>query len=374
MSDKTGMFGKLKAAGEAPAKAGEGDARWPAPLKSDAANHEQIARAAKAGSPGQKKKIHVPLSSVFSGPDHPDVLMKFSKYYLAAVSAFAIWGFFTFALKPLQNFRSIDILFYRVFFCAIVMLVINLGFRRSVLKDNYRRLRQMPPRQQRTMLLLTCGGGALLAANWFFFIYVMNHISIKAASFAYLVCPILTTVLAYFILKEQLSRWQWAAVAMSLISCLILSFHNMADIGYSLIVAMTYALYLISQRKQAGFDKFLVLSVQLIFSALLLLPFFPAYGTVIANDPVFIVRVLIIALVFTILPLYLNLYALQGLKSSTMGILLYINPLLNFAIALLYYQESISQTQIIAYLLILLSILLFNESHIRNRLLKRATS
>jgi chloramphenicol-sensitive protein RarD len=198
--------------------------------------------------------------------------------------------------------------------------------------------------------------------NWFFFIYVMNHISIKAASFAYLVCPILTTLLAFFILKEQLNKWQWTAVALSVISCVLLSYNNSADIMYSLIVAITYALYLISQRKNTGFDKFLVLSIQLVFAGLILLPFYPMHGTNMGDNYIFYLQILLIAVVFTIVPLYLNLFSLQGVKSSTMGILLYLNPLINFAIALLYYHEAINTLQVVAYLIIALSIVIFNKN------------
>jgi chloramphenicol-sensitive protein RarD len=60
--------------------------------------------------------------------------MKVSKYYVAALSAFLIWGFFSLALKPLHNYPSLDILFYRVFFCAILMLLYNVIFRRQVVR------------------------------------------------------------------------------------------------------------------------------------------------------------------------------------------------------------------------------------------------
>ena len=60
----------------------------------------------------------------------------------------------------------------------------------------------------------------------------------------------------------------------------------------------------------------------------------------------------------------MNLYALQGVNSSTMGILLYINPLMNFVIALFYFHEPINKLQLIAYSLILLSVIVFNERHI----------
>ncbi len=289
--------------------------------------------------------------------------MKISKYYIAALSAFFLWGFFSLALKPLHNYASLDILFYRVFFCAILMLVYNLLFRRRVVKTTTKIFKRATAAQKRKYILLTLLGGILLTANWFFFIYVMNHVSIKAASFAYLVCPIMTTVFAYFILHENLSRLQWLAVCISVFSCFLLSFNNLADIAYSLIVAATYALYLVSQRKNKGLDKFLVLTVQIVFSALILLPFYPTFSGPVPQEIMFYVLIGVIAVLFTIVPLYLNLYALQGVNSSTMGILLYINPLMNFLLAIFYYQEGINSLQLTAYGLIFVSILVFNAKH-----------
>ena len=102
----------------------------------------------------------------------------------------------------------------------------------------------------------------------------------------------------------------------------------------------------------------------LVFAAILLTPFYPKYGTNMGADFSFYVHILVISVVFTILPLYLNLYSLQGIKSSTMGILLYINPLLNFLIALFYYHEPINVPQMFSYSLIAASIIMFNEKQI----------
>jgi chloramphenicol-sensitive protein RarD len=293
--------------------------------------------------------------------------MKLYKYYLIAFLSFMIWGFFSLALKPLHNYPSLDILFYRVFLCAVIMLVISLIVRVQVLRKSVTLIRDMPKKEQMSLAKRTFGGGILLTANWFFFIYVMNHISVKAASFAYLVCPILTTVIAFFVLHEKLSKWQWTAVVLSLVSCLLLSFNNIADVAYSMIVALSYALYLVTQRKNFGIDKFLLLTVQITFSALLLLPFYPVYSAPLPSDPFFYGVIALIAVLFTIVPLYMNLYALQGVNSSTMGIMLYINPLMNFGIALFYFHEPINQFQMVAYSLILLSIVVFNERHIFKR-------
>lgn len=287
--------------------------------------------------------------------------MKPTKYYLAAISAFIIWGFFSLALKPLHEYPSLDILFYRVFLCVVLMLVINLGFRRKTINETAVYFKSLALKQKRNLILLTLGGSMLLTANWFIFIYVMNHISVKAASFAYLVCPILTTVFAYFILKDKLTRLQWGAVGLSVFSCVLLGYNHFADIFYSLIVAATYALYLVIQKRNIAVDKFLLLTIQLVLTAIVLLPFYPFYRGEVPTEVSFYLYLLIIAVVFTIIPLFLNLYALKGVNSSTVGILLYINPLINFFLAIFYYKETITAFQIIAYSLIMVSIVIFNS-------------
>ena len=286
--------------------------------------------------------------------------MSTSKHFSAAIAAFIIWGFFSLALKPLHHYPSLDILFYRVFLCVILMLGINLIFRRNVLKETKDNFLAMSKKQKKEAFLLTLGGAILLTANWFFFIYVMNHVSVKSAAFAYLVCPILTTVFAYFILEEKLNKWQWTAVALSVFSCILLGFNHLMDVFYSVIIAATYALYLVSQRKNKAIDKFLLLTLQLTTSAVILLPFFPFYRGEVPTEISFYVYIAIISVFFTIIPLFLNLFALKEMSSASVGILLYINPLINFFLAIFYYKEEITPFQIVAYSLIFLSIIVFN--------------
>ena len=300
--------------------------------------------------------------------------MKLTKYYLAAFFAFFIWGFFSFALKPLHNYPSLDIMFYRVFFSVVVMVLINLVFRKNVIRENWNHFSKMSKEQKRSTVVLTLGGALFLASNWFVFIFVMNHVSVKSASVAYLICPILTTVIAFYTLKETLSKGQWVAVMISILGCFLLSLNHFEDIFFSLVVAATYALYLVSQRKNSELDKFLVLTIQLLFTALILLPFYPKYSGTIPTEPLFYGCLLIIVIFFTIIPLFLNLYALKGINSSTVGIMIYINPIINFLLALFYYNEQVSLLQLCSYFLILVSIVVFNAKLIFPRKQKMTRS
>ena len=296
--------------------------------------------------------------------------MRPNNYYLAAFSAFFIWGFFSLALKPLHNYSSLDILFYRVFFSVAIMVIINVVFRRNVILRNWNYFIAMTPKQKQSVIILTLGGGLFLSSNWFVFIYVMNHISVKAASLAYLICPILTTILAFILLKEQLSKWQWFAVSISAFSCLLLSFNHFEDIFYSLITAATYAMYLVSQRKNSELDKFLVLTIQLVFTAIILLPFYPNYSGDVPTESLFYSCLLIIVVFFTIIPLFLNLYALKGINSSAVGIMIYINPIIGFLLAIFYYHEKVSTLQLFSYFLIIISIIVFNKKLIFSKKVK----
>lgn len=292
--------------------------------------------------------------------------MPINKYFLAALVAFVIWGFFSLALKPLTDYASLDILFFRVFIATAFLLGINLMFRKSVVIEAKKTFKELSNKKQKSAVIMTIVGGLLLVLNWFLFIYAVNHVSLQSASFAYIICPILTTVLAFILLKERIDVWQWIAVGLCVISCLILSYGNFKDLIYSVIIALSFGLYLVSQRKNSDFDKFLILTIQMVICSVILLPFYPSYGGAVPTEFLFYSLLLIIVVVFTIIPLFLNLYALKGLNSSTVGILMYTNPLIHFFLAIFYFKESVSVAQIVSYSLILISIVVFNVTNFKN--------
>ncbi len=293
--------------------------------------------------------------------------MQNRKHFLAAITAFILWGFFSLALKPLRDYPSLDILFYRIFYAVLLLLCINLTMRKKAVKADYKMFRSLDPTQRKRVLALTVGGGFLLVVNWYLFIYAINHVSLKSASFAYLICPIVTTILAYLILKERLTRWQWVAVGISGVSCSLLGFESAKDLAYSLVIATTFAFYLITQRKNDQFDRFVILTVQMCIAAVVLLPMFPVMSGPLPTEPVFWEMLQYIVVFFTIVPLFLNLYALKGLNSATVGILMYLNPMIHFLLAVFYFRERVDQLEVAAYLLIVASIVVFNARFLFGR-------
>ena len=289
--------------------------------------------------------------------------MKLSRYHLAAFAAFLIWGFFPLPLRTLTAYPSTQILFFRVLLSLVLLLAINLIARRAAVRTVWQQWQAANPQERRRVAFSTGGGGILLMSNWLLFIYVMNQISVQAASFAYLICPILTALLGFGLLGERLRPNQWLAIGLSALSCMLLGTGAVRSVLMSLLVAFTYAFYLISQRRLQGYDRLVLLTVQLLLAACIILPMAPLLG---ANpsagfaDTHLVLMAIILSSSFTVLPLFLNLYALNVLPSGTVGIMMYVNPLLSFGLAFWYYGEQATLLEAGAYGVILLSVVLYN--------------
>lgn len=293
------------------------------------------------------------------------MLVTNQKHYAAAISAFVIWGFFSLPLRAIKAFTPGEILYFRILFSAITLIAVILLFKKKDLAEDLQTLRKLPKRNRRSAVALTLAGGALLCVNWLTFIHIVNEINIKTASFSYLICPVITAVLGFVLIKEKLTGLQWMAVGLCAVSCIMIGLNSALELGYSFLTAFTYALYLISQRKNQGFDRIVVLGVQILFSLLLLSLLYKFLVQAVPDSTGFYGIIAIIAVLFTVVPLFLNLYALNKINSATIGILMYINPIFNFTLAIIVFNETVTVLQWTGYLLIIAALVLFNYPHFR---------
>ncbi len=263
----------------------------------------------------------------------------------------------------LHGYASGQILFFRILLSLLLLLLVHGIGRREAVRTTIRQWRAAPAAERRSVGGSTLLGGLLLTANWLLFIYVVNEVSVQAGSFAYLICPILTALLGFALLREKLRATQWAAIALSALSCALLGVGELRNLLMSLVVAFSYAFYLITQRRLQGYDRLVLLTVQLALATLLVLPLAPLLGATPSagfTDVHLLTYTAVLSVGFTVLPLFLNLYALNVLPSGTVGILMYVNPIVSFALAFLYFGEAATLTQAVAYSVILLSVALYN--------------
>ena len=283
-------------------------------------------------------------------------------YYAAGFAAFIIWGFIPFPLKALAAYPSGQILYYRIALSVLLLLVISLLFRKKELQATLRQVRTASRHEKRTFVGYTTLGTALLTANWLGFIYVVNRISIQTGSFAYMLCPILTAMLGFLLLREKLRVNQWIAIGLCVISCVLIGTGELRSLLFSLGIALSYAFYLITQRILKSYDKLVLLTIQLVLSFAFIAPFYSYFNSD-ATAPLgvyFFGWVALLSAVFTVLPLFLNLFALKELTSGTVGIMMYINPVFNFMVAFIYFNEQTTAAKVIAYVIIFISVIIYN--------------
>lgn len=283
-----------------------------------------------------------------------------AKYYLAVIVAFVIYGLFSLPLKSIDNYASLDILLSRLVIASVLIVLVSLIFRRKISLENISIFINSPKSERRRLLIVNVVSSIMLAVNWYLFIYVMNNVSVNATSLAYMLCPIITTILAYIFLKDRLSVVQWGAIGLSVFSCVLLAFGNFMDVFYSFVIGLSYAIYLVLQKNNQKLDRFFTLTFQIVVGTLLLLPFFQYQQPEPEKGLYFFWIVFLIAALFTIIPMFLNVYSLNKLNSSTAGIFIYMNPIISFFLALYYFKEEMDDTKIIAYLIVFFSVVLFN--------------
>src|SRR5690606_30153753 len=156
------------------------------------------------------------------------------KYFAAGLFANALWGFMAFPLRSLIEWPSDTVLYFRIFLALLFSWLFIFLFRFSAFKNDWRRVKTLPRRERNRLCLLLLLSSILIICNWFTFIYAINRVSITSAAFAYLVCPLITTLAAYFILKEKLSQIKWISLAVALISVLLLSSASLVEVLWSI--------------------------------------------------------------------------------------------------------------------------------------------
>lgn len=289
-----------------------------------------------------------------------------SRYLLAAFLSVAIWGFFSIPLRNLKTHPSEEILYYRTFTSLIVIWIAILLFRRKALKQDMQYFKSAIPVDRRIIIWQIIGATILLTLNWYTFIYAINNVSIKSGAFAYMVCPLITAFGGFLILKEELSKVKLISLGIALLSIIMLATGSFIEVLWSVIIAALYAFYLIIQRKMQHLDKLNVLACQITLAVVLMLPFYIYHHQGFPTGGWFWGHIIIIAALFTVIPLFLSLYALIGIPSSTLGIIIYLNPIIAFTVAIVYFDEHINFHQLLAYLLLLFAVFLFNWNLIKD--------
>ncbi len=267
--------------------------------------------------------------------------------------AYALWGVLPIYFKAIDEVAAIDIVAHRVLW-SLPFLALLLWFSGGVAE--VRRVL----RQRRTMALLTLTA-VLIAINWLLYVYAVTSGHILAGSLGYYLNPIANVLLGRFILKEPLSRLQWGAVVLAGAGIAALAAGALGQLWISLTLCVTFATYGLL-RKIAPVDSIAGLTVETaILSPVAALwlawgiasgsPSFGATGTE--------TLLLILAGIVSTTPLLLFTAAARRLRYSTLGMLQFLAPTLQFILAVWLYGEPFTTAHAIAFGAIWIALLLY---------------
>ncbi len=271
----------------------------------------------------------------------------------AALAAFSMWGILPVFWKSLSFLDPASIVAHRTFWSLILLLAIALIAKNSTpLKTLLR---------SRTTLEWSALSGALLASNWLLYVWaVLNHRILEAA-LGYYLNPFFNMLFGTLWFAEKHNTRQLIAIALAFAGVLI----QIPTSGHfpwvPIALATTLSLYAVV-RKKSSLDARDGLTLEASLLAPIALTWIATHpaDSGIYPLPAWPQATLIIASgVATTLPLLCFTYAARNIRLTTLGMLQFLSPTLQWIIGWRFYGEAMDSYRVLSFGLIWLAVVLY---------------
>lgn len=194
----------------------------------------------------------------------------------------------------------------------------------------------------------------LISVNWLVYIWATNNEHVVEASLGYYINPLIIIGFGVIFLKEKMRPLQWAAVSIATIGVLVLTFDYGRLPWIALALAFSWGSYGLI-KKQLGLGALEGLAIETFISSF----FYLAYLIYIGNQGTGqfghswgLTFLLISAGAVTAIPLLLFNGSTNRLPFTTIGLLQYITPTLQFSIGVWVLNEDMPTARWIGFLII----------------------
>lgn len=262
--------------------------------------------------------------------------------FILGLLAYALWGVLPIYFKIIEVLPATDIVAHRVLW-SLPFLAILVGLSRS-----WPKVLEAIAHPRTIAILFTTA--LLIGANWLLYVYAVTSDRILAASFGYYLNPLANVLLGRFVLHERLNRLQWTAVLLAAAGISVLAIGALGQLWISLTLCATFALYgLLRKIVAADAVTGLMVETAILFPiALSWLVWRGAHGAHVFGTSEMLTILLLLAGIVSTTPLILFTAATKRLQYSTLGMLQFIAPTLQFLIAVLY-GERVTLAHAIAF-------------------------
>ena len=285
---------------------------------------------------------------------------QFSYGILAIITACIIWGFVPVYYKLLTHVPPFELLAHRTiwsFLFFFVILIYN-----GKLSELW--VSVFVSKEDRVFIMISA---LLIAINWFFFIFAIQTNNATEASLGYFIMPLVTVVWGLVIFKEKLSHTQWFAVSLATVAILILTVGLTSAPWIALTLAVSFSFYAVLKKRIKISPMVSVTAEVLILiplALLIILYFHQGQGGSFGVD--FLTSFLLaLSGPLTAAPLILFSYGALRVELSTVGILQYINPSLQFFCAAVIFLEPLTIWHILSFPMIWTALALYSWAGVR---------
>ena len=266
-----------------------------------------------------------------------------------ALVAMTIWGIAPVYFVLVGFASPMEILSHRIFWsvpllCLIISLVGQWG---EVSRLSFREYG------------LLFASSICLAINWLAFIVAISEEKIVETSIGYFINPLVSIFLGWIFLKERLRYGQWIAVLFALVGVCWELYSDRLIPVFGLTLAISFGIYGLL-RKQVNLPAATGLLVECCFLLPLVLVFVVFFDISLEfrSDGQF--ALLMLGGVITVVPLLFFTAATIRLPLVILGVIQYVAPTLSLLIAVLVYEEGVSDARWLTLTMIWLGLLVFS--------------
>ena len=282
--------------------------------------------------------------------------------FLLGVGAYVMWGLFPLYWPLLEPAGAVEILAHRVAWSMLTMVALTVLLRRTT------QLRGIM-RSGRSLTLLTVAA-VVIAFNWGGFIYGVNAGRVVEVSLGYFINPLVTVLLGVFVLGERLRPVQWAAMGLAGVAVVVLA----VDYGHppwiALLLAFSFGTYGLAKKKadveaveSLTFETIVLFPVALGWLVWLAVSGQGHFTTDGAGHGVLLMTTGLV----TAVPLICFGAAAIRIPMTTIGLLQYLAPTLQFALGLLVFHEAMTEVKWIGFALVWVALVVFTLDTLRHR-------
>lgn len=264
--------------------------------------------------------------------------------FLAALSAFILWGLLPLYWKMVQTVDPFEILCHRIIWSLVfvgIILTLRRGWSRTF----------APLRSPRNLGILALSS-LTIAGNWLLYIWAVNTNHVLETSLGYYINPLVNVLFGFIFFRERLNRFQMIAIAMAALG-VINSVTSYGELPWiSLTLAVTFACYGLL-RKIAAVESIPGLFLETMVLAPVAL--FYLAKLQIAGQSGFLAGDLHIDLLLmgagaiTATPLIGFAFGARRLQLTTIGILQYSAPSIAFLLGVFLYREPFTPSHLVTF-------------------------